>query len=461
MSCEEHPGEPKHLVLVNPATDSCEEAASATCFPPLGLLSLATVVRREVPDVMVRVVDEAVAGSEGVLAMLRPGCVVGISALTTTYRNALKIADAAAEQRCFVVMGNDHASRFARMIVRKRPVDAVIVGDHAEFPFARLIRWLANPRDCAPPIPGLVINTRGGLLECPPTRYPMAALPVVDRSLVDHSPYCRNFRRRFPKLPRVEQRTPTTVNFCRGCAKAKNRCTFCDIHDLSLDRVQPVRFWHEVAHLASMGLDYLWEVGDSFTSHGPWLRALAQANPGNLEVEFFVYARAAELVRPGLISTLRQIGVTRVNVGMESGDDAALRILNKGNPTGAYTNTEAARILKDHGVRLHVSLVLGAPGETEDSLRRTEELVEKLLDLDILTSVDVAILHPLPGAPIWRLVEETVGFEDACGTDLLPADLSQRFARAFTKVSWERLQATRARIYDMVLANGLVAGGFG
>lgn len=461
MSCVECPKEPTYLVLVNPATDSCEEAASATCFPPLGLLSLATVVRWEVPEVTVRVVDQAVAGLEGVLAMLEPGCVLGISALATTYRNALKIAQAAAERQCFVVMGNDHASRFARMIVQHRPVDAVIVGDHAEFPLARLMRWLANPRGSAPQIPGLVIRTRDGLLECPPTRYRMDALPEVDRSLLDHTPYCRNFRTRFRNLPGVQRRTPTTVNFCRGCARAKNRCVFCDIYDLSLDRVPPERVWREVAHLASIGLNYLWEVGDSFTSHGRWLKALAQTNPRNLDVEFFVYARAEELVRPGLVATLQQIGVTRVNVGMESGDDAALRVLNKGNPTGARTNIEAARVLKDHGMLLHASFVLGAPGETEDSLARTERLVEDLLELRVLTSVDVAILHPLPGAPIWRLVEETMGFEDACGTDLLPMDLPERFARAFTKVSWERLQETRARIYNMVLANGLVAGGFG
>lgn len=461
MSCEKYPREPRHVVLVNPATDSSEEAASATCFPPLGLLSLATVLRSVVPDVTVRVVDQAIQGLEGVLTMLQPGCVVGISALATTYRNALKIAQAARDQNCFVVMGNDHASCFPRKIVQQRPVDAVIVGDHAEYPFARLVHWLADPRACPPEIPGLVMRTREGLVEHPPTRYAMASLPRVDRSLVDHRPYQTNFRMRFPNLAAAELRTPTTVNFCRGCCKAKNRCTFCAIYDLSLDRVPPYRVWDEVACLSMLGFDYLWEVGDSFTSHGPWLKALAQTNPGHLDIEFFVYARAEELTRPGMVTTLQQIGVTRLNVGMESGDDRALRVMNKGNSARARTNIEAAKIVKDHGMLIHASFILGVPGETEESLQRTEEMVQTLLELDVLTSVDVAMLHPLPGAPIWRLLETTPGFEDARATDLLPPDLPQRFAKAFTHVSWETLEAARMRICDVVLASGLTAGGFG
>jgi radical SAM superfamily enzyme YgiQ (UPF0313 family) len=450
-----------HVVLVNAATDSDEAAAMYACFPPLGLTSLATVLRSEIPGIAVQILDQAVTDLETIVRSFRPGCVVGISSLATTHRNALKIAHAAANKGCFVVMGNDHASRFARTIVETRPVDAVIVGDHAERPLAMLVQWLAARGQPLPSIPGLVIRTREGIREQPDRRYPMSSLPVPDRTLIDHDAYRENFRERFGGVLGAEHRTPTTMNLCRGCAKVKDRCAFCDIYDLSLDRVPLDRAWHEIGYLASLGLDYLWEVGDSFTSQGPWLRALARSAPRDLDVELFVYARAAELVRPGMVETLRELGVTRVNVGMESGDEGSLRQFNKGNPDGARTNLQAARLLREHGILLHASLILGAPGETEASLGRTVDLVESLLDLGVLTSVDPSVLYPLPGAPVWRLVESATGFVDARGTDVLPADLRQRFARAFTKVTWERLEETASRIRNLVEARGLVPGGFG
>src|SRR5689334_21015562 len=108
--------DPTRVILINPATDSAENAASSACYPPLGLISLGTSLRASLPDTDVQIFDQAVAGSEHISKQLVAGTIVGISALTTTYRNSLRFAEEAIENGCFVVFGNDHSSRFAEHI---------------------------------------------------------------------------------------------------------------------------------------------------------------------------------------------------------------------------------------------------------------------------------------------------------------------------------------------------------
>ena len=453
--------DPSRVVLVNPATDSDEVAASAACYPPLGLISLGSTLKSQLPEVDLSVLDQAVVGFDGVAKAFTKGAVVGISALTTTYRNSLRFAQEAIDRGCFVVFGNDHSSRFAELIVRDRGVHAVLVGDHVEFPFVDLVRWVDSRRDCIPEIPGLVMLGPGGPVAQPPVRYPMERVPIPDRGLVDHRPYREEFSRRFGRTLATPNLAPTTVNLCRGCSKVNDRCSFCDIYDLGLDRVSPGRAWQELMGLTRSGLNYLWEVGDSFTSHPHWLADLAASRPPDFNGELFVYARAQELTKPSTVELLGRIGVTRVNVGMESGDDQALRVYNKGNIKGGETNRIAARNLAERNIRAHVSLILGSPGETSDSLARTEDLVQCLLNLKILSSVDVAILYPLPGAPLWKLIREHESFRDAVGTDLLPINLRERFVRHFCRVSMDHLHDTQKRINALVEAHGCVPGGFG
>lgn len=450
-----------NVVLVNPATDSSEVAASAACYPPLGLISLATVIRSRMPNASVQILDQAVMEAESIIEAFVPGSIVGISTLTTTYRNALSFAEAAWDRQCFVVMGNDHASRFADVIVSNRCVHAVLVGDHVEFPFVDLIRWASGPRDRIPEIPGLVMRDNGMVTSQPPRRYPMEQLPIADRSLVDHSPYRVEFMRRFAGLVAGQYVTPTTVNMCRGCAKVNSRCSFCDIYDLRLDRVSAVRAWKELLYLTRIGLNYIWEVGDSFTSHPKWLDELAAQRPAEFNGELFVYARAQELTRPATVNVLRRIGVSRVNIGMESGDDETLRIYNKGNLAGSKTNRIAARNLLNEGIKAHVSLILGSPGESIDSLARTEDLVQDLVESNVLSSLDVSILYPLPGAPIWRLLVGHPKFQDVVGTDLFPMNLRDRFVEEFCQISMTRLLDVRQRISNLVETGGAVPGGFG
>jgi len=453
--------DPTKVLLVNPTTDSGEAAASASCYPPLGLISIGTVLKREIPETQVSILDQAVVGTESITAGFSSGAVVGISALTTTYRNALRLAEEAIEKHCFVIMGNDHAGRFAEKIVCERGVHAVLIGDHTEFPFAGLMRWLASKRDFVPDIPGLAMRGPFGPVAQPPLKYSMENLPVPDRSLVDHRPYRETFVTRFGPVLSTQDLVPTTVNLCRGCSKHNDRCSFCDIYDLSLDRVSPRRAWKELMSLTGCGFNYLWEVGDSFTSHPHWLKEIANLRPADFKGELFVYARAQELTKLDAVDILQKIGVTRVNIGMESGDDEGLKIFNKGNLKGSETNRLAAKNLKEKNIRAHVSLILGFPGETRDSLARTEEMVGFLLGLGVLSSIDVAVLYPLPGAPLWQMLKNHTGFEDALGTDLLPRDLRERFIRYFCRATMDEIFDSQSRINRMAVAHGCVPGGFG
>lgn len=450
------------VALVNPAPDGGESASALACFPPLGLIQLGTAVRRAFPEMEVRIFDECVTPFGEIVRGLHQACIVGISLLTTTYRNGLKFAETAKEKGAFVVGGNDHASRFAEKIIQRRPFDAVLVGDHSEYPFIRLLEVILGRRSRLDlrEISGLVGKFGGEIVANAPQPYSMELLPTPDRSLISHEIYRKNFSERFGQVLGSDH-NPTTVNLCRGCAMHRKRCSFCDIFDLRLDHVSAERAWRELCSLSEAGHNYFWEVGDSFTSHLHWLKELSNCKPAGFSGELFVYARAQELGNIRTVSLLRQLGVSRVNIGMESGDNGALAFFKKGNLEGAETNYRAARNLKELGLRAHISLICGWPGESAASLNRTLAMMNSFFELGVVTSVDPSILYPLPGAPLWELIRDDSEFRDATETDLLPRDLRSRFNRRFCSIPLETLERFCDEINALAIDNNCVPGGFG
>lgn len=112
-------------------------------------------------------------------------------------------------------------------------------------------------------------------------------------------------------------------------------------------------------------------------------------------VRFTCSCRANEVDRE-LAGMLARLGVVSVGMGLESGSDRTLHYL-KGTTISVARNTEAITALKDAGVAVNASFVIGSPGETSEQIRETYKFIRNSrLDL-----FDVYVLTPLPGTPVW------------------------------------------------------------
>lgn len=74
------------------------------------------------------------------------------------------------------------------------------------------------------------------------------------------------------------------------------------------------------------------------------------------------YARSSTLARKSVaeLTALREAGLSRIHVGMESGSDEVLKLINKG--TTAQQHIEAGKRVKESGISLSEYIILGLGG---------------------------------------------------------------------------------------------------
>jgi len=95
------------------------------------------------------------------------------------------------------------------------------------------------------------------------------------------------------------------------------------------------------------------------------------------------------------LKAMKEAGCRLLIVGYESGDPQILKNIKKGATIEmALRFTENARRL---GLAIHGDFIVGLPGETRESLRRTIEFAKKL---DVET-IQVSIAHPYPGTEFY------------------------------------------------------------
>lgn len=125
--------------------------------------------------------------------------------------------------------------------------------------------------------------------------------------------------------------------------------------------------------------ELFYEVCDSLTSFASYMRKLVKFRPYDLgfDLYFFIYGQAIDIVRnEGLVSTLKKLNIFKMNIGLESGSDHTLKMM-KGKRDSVDVNYAALRKLKEAGIYVYSSFVLGTEFETDSTLRGTIEWIKK------------------------------------------------------------------------------------
>jgi radical SAM superfamily enzyme YgiQ (UPF0313 family) len=111
----------------------------------------------------------------------------------------------------------------------------------------------------------------------------------------------------------------------------------------------------------------------------------------------FSGAIRANLVNETDLGLLRDMGVKMLNLGLESGCEETLAYLKAGNVT-VEDNRNAVRMIKNYGMLVGGSFIIGAPQEKREDVQKTIDLVKEL-DLD---GISFYVLTPFPGTPVWE-----------------------------------------------------------
>lgn len=168
---------------------------------------------------------------------------------------------------------------------------------------------------------------------------------------------------------------------------------------------------------------------DTFTAYAPRARDIAKLL-GPLGVTWSCNARAN--VSRETLQTMRDHGLRLLLVGYESGNQEILDHIKKG-----VRLEEARRFTRDcHdlGITIHGTFILGLPGETHETIRRT---IEYAKELDLF-SIQVSLAAPYPGTELYRQAQENGWFADAAG-DLIGAHGQQTAALQYDGLSRDEI----------------------
>ena len=150
--------------------------------------------------------------------------------------------------------------------------------------------------------------------------------------------------------------------------------------------------------------DHIWFADDILGLKPGWLPRFADAlhAQGSL-VPFKCLSRADLLTRAGEVDALARAGAQTVWTGAESGSQKILDAMEKG--TRVEQIHEAARLLKQAGIRVGFFLQFGYPGETREDIEKTIQLVRDCDPDDI----GISVSYPMPGTKFYDAVQEQLG----------------------------------------------------
>jgi anaerobic magnesium-protoporphyrin IX monomethyl ester cyclase len=236
---------------------------------------------------------------------------------------------------------------------------------------------------------GVFMRAGGLALDTPATHYPEAVLrtfPIPDRGDFDHAAYQAAW------LEKAGVK-PSSLVVTLGCPYA---CDFCskpvfgsEVRHRDLDTVM-----EEIAGLRALGYDSLWIADDTFTLDALHLAEFCR-RVSALGVTWSCLSRA-DRITPEMAAQMKQAGCRRVHLGLESGSQNTLGLMNK--RATVEDGVLATETYHQAGIEVAAFFMVGYPGETEADIEMTFELALALPLDDISFNVPM----PLPGSPLYE-----------------------------------------------------------
>jgi len=382
------------VILIQPSAEGGaigllphEQGAGIGCKPPIGLLSIATVLSRAGHEV--RILDALALGFDiketiDETIQWKPD-LVGISAWTDYWYSALQTGKGLREAlpQIHICFGGPHVGIYPEETLESTVADSIIAGD-GEAPMLHLCQALEQ--NCSVEShPGL--HLAGNPVQPGPGRVyiekDLDRFAPPDRRLLDHSPYGS-------VLGKGE--ALTTMITSRGCP---HRCTFCklDFQKSAFRSAQSVV--DEFREIASLGFKEVEIYDDTFTASRSRTedicRMLIQENTG---IHWAIRDRVNR-ADPELLRLMHKAGCRRVHYGVESGVNRILKEMRKGITTNQAR--KAAAMAKDAGMTVLTYFMFGGWSETKEEMQDT---IRFALELNAEYS-EFSILIPYPGTELY------------------------------------------------------------
>ena len=408
---------------------------------PLGLLSLAAWLDQHGHETRVHDCYAFPGRDESIFAYLREERpdFIGFSTTTSSFLDGIRLAKAAKEAlpSVQVVFGGVHLSALGDQLLRDYPViDYGVVGEGEETLLELIEAEGANLRD----IKGLIFRAQGEVVvNGRRTKLlDMDSLPLPAYEKLQGFPEAYRLPIfSYPKAP------STTVITSRGCPYT---CSYCDRSVFGKSyrynspeyMVQYLAYLEEKFHIKHVNI-----YDDTFTLKRQRMIDFCELKiKSGLKMTYNCAARTEQL-DPEMLKLLKRSGCWMISLGIETGDPELLKRHRSYQPQATMEEPLEERrrmiqLIRKEGIRVKGLFMLGLPGETEESVKKS---IDYILALP-LDDVNISKLTPFPGAPMYADIRDHGDFEE--NWELMNAANFTFIPKGFTK---ERLEHCHSDFY--------------
>ena len=377
-------------------------------FPPLGIAYLAS----QLSDlgIPVSVEDCTFKTFEEVIERVAESgpAIIGISIMVTLSRNAFNLLRELRERlpETLFIAGGPLPSVNPAMFAER--FDAVFCGE-GDLTFPRFCRDYLESGSSLQYLktldpesyPGLYINFDGCIRASPPLHHPsetLDRLPLPDRSGFDHHQYQA-------AMETNDGTRQTSLIVTRGCPFS---CDFCSKPVWGdLFRKPPLeKVFREIEEIRDLGYTCLWIADDCFTLDNEYLTAFCNGMIRRDIPLCWTCLSRVDRLTPGLVELMKRAGCIRVYLGLESGSDETLALMNKRVTVGQ--GIRAVHLFSEAGIGTAGFFMVGYPNETTESIEKTFALVLSLP----LDEAWFTVPLPLPGTPLFNRVASLTSWDD-------------------------------------------------
>jgi len=200
----------------------------------------------------------------------------------------------------------------------------------------------------------------------------------------------------FPSVQQNPEIPELGITTSRGCY---GRCSFCFLNMHKLSYKSPERFDREVADLVEKhGIKYFYVNDLTFTSD---LKRTYQICDVLAKYNLtWTCSTRVEKIQPELLDYMHKCGCRDIWYGVESVDQTVLDLADKATKVEEIEFAVAETVKA--GIKVAANLIVGLPGESEESLRKMMDFCRK----SEVIPISIKYLTPFPGTKIYDMAVE-------------------------------------------------------
>ncbi len=393
------------LLVLASSGESCRVASRERhTYPPVGLLCLSSMLKLhgykvEICDLVFE--DFSRAGFVSHLQSLaRAPVIVGICVYTEAANETLEIASLSKQAfpETKVVLGGPHAAFCYDELLRHQCVDFVVRGE-GESNIVQLLQYISYPDSLRlQAISGIAYKQEVDGDQSVQVTKPSSPVTRLDVLPFPDYPAWKYGGEHYPKI--------FSLVTSRGCP---GQCIFCASRAFSGSKYR----FHSAEWVFSMlycqqkayGFRRFGFFDDAFLANKSRLMRFCNYMinywPRDGRLRWACKSRV-DMIHEPAVQLISEAGCVSVHLGLESGSQEVLDSIGKGITLPQVF--EALKILKEYGIEVECSFMLGHPSDSLETMEETLLLADTIDNLGMGTCV-FGISAPFPGTRLWEEAE--------------------------------------------------------